>query len=153
MTVDPHQIRNLALGSGLDAVSAMDNSDTGNDILPLLHELNKVVSKLGDCKGSECYELGDDRNTKDSWKDTHDNPEISMARKLSLEYLQSSIRSRIPCHNPPNITATNTNQRRRPFAYDLPVPKPFVHGFPFSDGDNVPDDLLQTWNDYEHYFY
>jgi hypothetical protein len=28
---------------------------------------------------------------------------------------------------------------------DLPVPDPFASGFPFSDGDIIPDDLLKIW--------
>lgn len=150
MTVDPHQTRNLVGPAFLETISASDH----DDIFPLLHKLNKVLSKLGDCAGSECYQLEDD-HFKQSLIDEHTSITSNSRRTLlsTIEHMKSSIRNRIPCHNPPNMTASNINQRRKFFAYDLPVPYPFQFGFSFSDGDDVDEDLLKIWNDYEHYFH
>ena len=154
MTVDPHQVHNLAVPAvtvtaGIESVTTFDPDKN----LPLLNKLSRLLATLGDCEGSECYEIGGEH--LESLID--DNDEISSKRRtLTLEFMQESIRNRIPCHNPPNMTTgpgININQRRKQFAYDLPVPEPFTYGFPFSDGDNVGEDLLQIWTEYEHYFH
>ena len=149
MTADPHQARNLVDPAFLETITSFDH----DNIFPLLHKLNKVLSKLGDCVGSECYQLEDD-HFEQSLIDEQISTSNSRRTLLStIEHMKSSIRNRIPCHNPPNMTASNINQRRKFFAYDLPVPYPFQNGFPFSDGTDVDEDLLKTWNDYEHYFH
>lgn len=157
MAADPHQIHNLAVATDDTGTKPENKSmaavDT-NEILPLLDRLSRLVTVLGDCKGSECYELGGEHLY--SLTDDKVNDKSSTKRILTMESMQSSIRSRIPCHNPINMTTgsgNNINLRRKSFAYDMPVPEPFVHGFPFSDGDNVDEELLQIWNEYEHYFH
>jgi hypothetical protein len=133
MTNDPHQVHNLVV-----PFTAEKNID-----LQLLHRLSQLLARLGDCTGAECHELRLDYSSLDT----------VISRKLSLTPLQESIRNRIPCFNPSNWTNVDTTLRRKPFAVDLPVPDPFAFGFPFSDGDIVPDDLLKIWEEYEHYFY
>lgn len=155
MTLDPHQIRNLIIAPVATIVqgneSMMVASEPNNDeILPLVQQLNRLLARLGNCEGSECYELEGE---------LFENLKVDVKRSLSFESMKSSIRNRIPCHNPPNMptdSLSNThdiNMRRRPFAYDRPIPEPFTHGFPFSDGDDVGEDLLRTWEAYEHNFY
>mmetsp|Transcript_5982 Transcript_5982/g.12525 ORF Transcript_5982/g.12525 Transcript_5982/m.12525 type:complete len:634 (+) Transcript_5982:81-1982(+) len=138
MTVDPHQVHNLVT-HGIE--------------LPLLLKLSRLLATLGDCAGAECYEIGGEHRI---WL-VDDYDEISRkSRTLTLESIQDTIRNRISCHNPPNMAmgpGININQRRKAFAYGLFVPAPFTHGFPFSDGDNVGDDLLKIWDEYEHYFH
>eukprot|EP00593_Proboscia_inermis_P004077 CAMPEP_0171301292 /NCGR_PEP_ID=MMETSP0816-20121228/10449_1 /TAXON_ID=420281 /ORGANISM="Proboscia inermis, Strain CCAP1064/1" /LENGTH=154 /DNA_ID=CAMNT_0011778737 /DNA_START=157 /DNA_END=621 /DNA_ORIENTATION=- len=154
MTVDPHQVNNLAFSdavvpTGNESATALDL----NKRLPLLHKLSGLLRTLGDCKGSACYELGD-KHLRSSMN--VNDISSSSRRTLTLESMGALIRKRMPCHNPPGMTADpgiNTNLRRKPFAYDLPVPEPFTHGFPFSDGDDIGEDLSQLWSEYEHYFY
>ena len=142
MTVDPYQINNL--------VSPADTIMHGNrtritserdDILPLLHRLSKLLAKLGDCMGSECYDLTNE-HFEWSFDQTYST---DSKRALSFESMQSSIKNRIPCHNPTNI--------RKVFANGRPIPEPFTYGFPFSDEEEVGEDLLQIWEAIEHYFY
>lgn len=156
MTVDPHQVENLLVRSF--AATPSNQSATSSDpgkLLPLLHRLSLLVARLGDCKGSGCYEFeGNHLESASIDSSHHDGKEVNGTD--FLEFIQSSIRNRIPCHNPPNMTTApgiNTNQRRKPFAYDLHIPEPFTFGFPFSDGDNVGEDLLRIWAAYEHYFH
>mmetsp|Transcript_10199 Transcript_10199/g.21875 ORF Transcript_10199/g.21875 Transcript_10199/m.21875 type:complete len:673 (-) Transcript_10199:873-2891(-) len=157
MTVDPHQIHNLAVATDYTSTKPENKFKAvadPNGILTLLDRLSRLVTVLGDCKGSECYELGGEH--LNSLIDDNVNANSSTKRALTMESMQSSIRNRIPCHNPFNMTTNlgnNINLRRKSFAYDMPVPEPFVHGFPFSDGDNVDEGLLQIWNKYEHYFH
>ncbi|VEU33512.1 unnamed protein product [Pseudo-nitzschia multistriata] len=142
MTVDPHQIHNLA------------TSNDPDDIIPLLDKLNRVVATLGNCKGTECYELRGQHIhalLEDNFNDTS-----GLKRILKKGAMQSSIRKRIPCHDPIKATGDKRNDMnlgRKSFAYDLYVPEPFVYGFPFSDGDNLSEELLQIWNEHEHYFH
>jgi len=148
MTVDPHQIHNL-VGTTNDASLV-----SPDEMLPLLHKLSKLVAALGDCKGPECYELGGEHLGSRSDDDAQDNGRTRVHR--TLESMQSTIRNRIPCHDPVNMTSdprSIVNLRRKSFAYDLPIPEPFEFGFPFSDGDNVDEGLLAIWNEFEHYFH
>ena len=142
MTVDPHQIYNLA--SSADAMAHGNKSKTSSnrdDILHLLQSLSKLLAKLGDCIGSECYDL-----SSEQFELTFDQIfSTDVKRTLSLESMQSSIKNRIPCHNPTNI--------RKPFANGRPIPEPFTYGFPFSDEEDVGEHLLQIWEAFEHYFY
>lgn len=158
MTVDPHQVNNMM--SAADDASLVEPGG----ILPLLHELSKLLAVLGDCKGPECYELpvgGDhdhDSAMEEEEDDDDDAHDVSATKQdPTLESMQSAIRSRIPCHNPVNTTSSDSryavNLRRKPFAYDLPIPEPFEFGFPFSDGDDIGEQLSEIWNEYEHYFY
>ncbi len=142
MTVDPHQIHNLV--SPVGAFTHGNTSETiseNGDILPLLHRLSKLLAKLGDCIGSECFDLANDE-----FELTLDQGHSSeVKRALSLESMQSSIKNRIPCHNPVNI--------RKPIVGGRPIPEPFTYGFPFSDEEQVGEDLLQIWETVEHYFF
>jgi hypothetical protein len=153
MTVDPHQVQNLVahvapITQGNEYTTASDS----DEILQLLHKLSRLLARLGNCTGSECYEL-ENEHFESGMDHIYT---VDIKRALSLQSMQSSIRNRIPCHNPPNMATDpmNTiNQRRKPFAYDLHVPEPFTNGFPFQDGDNIGADMLQTWADYQHYFH
>eukprot|EP00536_Pseudo-nitzschia_multiseries_P007211 jgi/Psemu1/256050/estExt_Genewise1Plus.C_1660073 len=158
MTVDPHQVNNMM--SAADDASLVEPGG----ILPLLHELSKLLAVLGDCKGPECYELpvGGDHDHDSAMEEEDDDDDAAhdvsaTKRDPTLESMQSAIRSRIPCHNPVNTTSSDSryavNLRRKPFAYDLPIPEPFEFGFPFSDGDDIGEQLSEIWNEYEHYFY
>jgi len=148
MTADPHQVYNLVA----PAVTSEDKNGTrtNSELLPLIHKLSKLLARLGDCVGSDCYELED--QSFESGIDQNNN--IDVKRALSLESMKSAIRNRIPCHNPSGFPgpASEINWQRKPFAHDRPVPEPFTHGFPFSDADDVPDDLLEIWEEYKHYF-
>jgi hypothetical protein len=144
MTVDPHQVHNLL------ATPTPDPS-----LLPLVHFLSQVLQQLGDCEGADCI-VNDDYERFHSAAATTIDPNYDVyASRALFESMPTSIRSRIPCHNPPGFpnASSSSNLRRRPFAYDLPVPEPFQHGFPFSDGEIVEEDLLEVWEAYEHYFY
>jgi len=143
MTTDPHQVHNL-----------IHDSDYSHSHIRMVNRMSQILSQFGDCEGSDCYII-----KAENFQDHGSNSTISIMADaemgipsfLSFEQLQSSIRRRIPCHNPPNTTSPN--YRRRPFAYDKPVPEPFQDGFPFSDGDVVDEDLLRVWQQYHHYFY
>ncbi len=140
MTVDPHQVYNLLSPAVAD--NHRNTSETASNrggILPLVHRLSKLVARLGDCVGSECYDLKSFELTLDQTSTT------DVKRALSLESMQSSIKNRLPCHNPVNV--------RMPLANGRPIPEPFTHGFPFSDEEQVEEDLLRIWAEYEHYFY
>ena len=142
MTVDPHQVHNILSPAVANlhgnASFAASNVD---DILPLVHRLSKLLAKLGDCIGPECYDLND-KPFKLSLDKTYGT---DVKRALSLESMQSSIRNRLACHNPVNV--------RMPLVNGRPIPEPFTHGFPFSDEEQVGEDLLAIWETYEHYFY
>ena len=153
MTVDPHQINNLIA----PIVHGNESTTVANsDILPLIHKLSKLLARLGDCIGSKCYDLEEEH-----FEFSMDqNSNVDVKRALSLESIRSSIRDRIRCHNPTNTTTTvseNNDDRNDMqhllFVNDWPIPEPFTHGFPFSDGDDVGEELLETWAAYEHYFY
>lgn len=156
MTVDPHQIYNLlapvvASAHGNESTTVADS----DDILALIHKLSRLLARLGDCIGSECYDL-EDEHFEFSMEQ---NINVDVKRALSLESMRSSIRDRIRCHNPSNMTTNPENNNNRNnmhhllFVNDWPIPEPFTHGFPFSDGDDVGEELLETWAAYEHYFY
>ena len=139
MTVDPHQIYNLVSPAG--AITHENTSEMNNDILPLVHRLSKLLAKLGDCIGSECYDL-----TNEELEFRFDEGYSSeVKRALSFESLQSSIKNRIPCHDPVNI--------QTPIVGGRPIPEPFTFGFPFSDEEQVGEDLLEIWETVEHYFF
>ena len=159
MTVDPHQIHNLLALTPANT----RNSTLENQLLPLVKRLSKLVARLGDCKGSECYDL-----KEDLFIHGHDTSSVHGASLISenisspqadarrsLESLQSVIQRRLPCHDPPISynSSSNENHRRRPFAYHKFVPEPFSYGFPFSDGDLVDEELLVIWETYYGYFY
>ena len=63
----------------------------------------------------------------------------------------SSKSDRLKCFNPPDLPGQPL--RRRPWAYDLHVPEPFVDGFPFADSDQVPEEVMEVWEHYKDYFY
>ena len=140
MTVDPHQIHNL-ISPAFGHVNANSSLGINNEeILPLIHRLSKLLAKLGDCVGSECYGLEDPVELSLNQSHTTETK-----RALWFESMQSSIRNRIPCHNPVNVPL--------PLANGRPIPEPFTYGFPFSDEENVEEDLLRLWEAYEHFFY
>jgi len=158
MTLDPHQIHNLiiapvatTIAHGDESMTTTSSEPNNGELLPLVQQLHKLLVRLGKCEGSECYEL--EGELFESGMD------VDVTRSLSFESMQLLIRNRIPCHNPPNMpadalsTTININMRRQPFAYDRPIPEPFTHGFPFSDGDDVEEELLRIWEAYEHNFY
>jgi hypothetical protein len=159
-----------------------DNSNNPRSILPVLYKLSNLLATLGSCKGSQCYDLDDHHDDDDDYEKNIDNttfaavtadymlPRVMPIHHFSFESIQDWIRERIPCHNPPSFHDTaaaaaaavennnrlNSDQnigRKPPFAYNRYVPEPFTDGFPFSDGDDVGEDLLKIWSEYEHYFY
>ena len=153
MTVDPHQVHNLVTPT-LDVWRGNESATVpdSDEILPLLLKLSRLLARLGNCVGSECYDLD---GKISEWR-VEQNYTADANRALSVESMQSSIRNRIPCHNPPNWTTDPWNDssiQRNTFVHNWPVPEPFTYGFPFSDGDAVGEDLLQTWAAYEHYFH
>ena len=99
-------------------------------------------------------------------------PKVMPIHHSSFESIQDRIRERIPCYNPPSFhdtaaaaaaaaAAVDNNNRlhsdqnigRKLYAYNRYVPEPFTDGFPFSDGDDVGEDLLKIWSEYEHYLH
>ena len=129
MTVDPHQVSNIVESTDLE----------------LINNLSRLLAGLGDCEGSSCYEFAPDRLEGD-YK--------SVYRQLrSREDIKVAIRERLPCHNPPNMSAYDVSVGRKLFAANLPVPEPFHFGFPYSDDEEVPRDMLELWKEYEDYFY
>ena len=129
MTVDPHQVSNIMAKADLNT----------------LNRLSHLVADLGKCRGRGCYDL----------ERIHLEEDYSLfGRRLrSREEIRRAIRGRLPCHNPPNMSADDMVVGRKPFAVGLPVPEPFQFGFPFSDGDEVPADIMDLWRRYEHYFH
>lgn len=142
MTVDPHQIYNLVspIGSEMHG-NISETISNHNDILPLVHRLSKLLAKLGDCVGSECYDLANE----DFELSLDQGYSSTVKRALSFESMQSFIKNRIPCHDPVNI--------QTPIVDGRPIPAPFTFGFPFSDEEQVGEDLLQIWETVEHYFF
>ena len=129
MTVDPHQARNI-----------VESTDLG-----LVNNLSHLLAGLGERKGSSCYRLD-----PDSFGEEH----VSAGRKLTnREDIKDAIRDRLPCHNPPNMIAIDLALGRKFFAANLPEPELFHFGFPYSDGDEVPQDMLDLWEEHEHSFY
>mmetsp|Transcript_5435 Transcript_5435/g.11837 ORF Transcript_5435/g.11837 Transcript_5435/m.11837 type:complete len:618 (-) Transcript_5435:645-2498(-) len=129
MTVDRHQVDNIV----------------GRTNLILLYRMSRLLARLGDCKGFGCYDLDMFSASKEA---------VAPGRELmTLDAMKASIRNRIPCHNPPNMTSGDTSLGRKQFAVGLHVPEPFAFGFPYSDGDAVSDELMEVWRKYEHYFY
>jgi hypothetical protein len=148
VTNDPHQTKNLAVST------TFVSNDDGRDLLCLFRRLNRILSKLGVCNGGECHEHLDhplDDPAYEIFRAT--NVSRNYGRRHLMDDLQTSIRNRIPCYNPSNMTKTDRNFGRKPFAYDLYVSEPFEFGFPFSDEEQVPESLLVTWEDYRHYFH
>lgn len=143
-TVDPHQVHNL-IAPVASITDGSESTATSNPeaYLPLVRKLSRLVSMVGNCRGSECYEFEAEMFEFSADDDA-----------LSLESIKSLIRNRLPCRNPEDFDniEDNFNQRRRLWAYDLPVPEPFTYGFHFSDADEVGEDLLETWAYFSHYF-
>ena len=100
----------------------------------LLSQLSTLVSKLGDCVAEDCYNI-------DFKSIALEAQDMSVSRKSD----------RLKCFNPPDLPGVPL--RRRPWAYDLPVPEPFVNGFPFADSDQVPEEVMEVWEQYKTYFY
>jgi N-acetylglucosamine-6-sulfatase len=154
MTEDPYQVTNLAPSiKRMTETRVVDNTQAKEGVdAALIYRLSRLLAWMGDCQGFECHSISKDI------VDEHDvNDDIT-----SDTTLHEKIRNRIPCFNPINwatpVTQTRQNSdmelRRKPFAIGLPVIEPFVHGFPFSDGDSVPNELLHLWEDtYQHYFH
>ena len=69
------------------------------------------------------------------------------------EDVKDAIRDRLPCHNSPNMIAYDLALGRNFFAANLPEPEPSHFGFPYLNGDEVLQDMLDLWEEYEHYFY
>ena len=134
LTNDPFQVANLVF-----------TKDVG---LELLGQLSHLLAEMADCKGPECYEFQLSQPEEVLLGTTMEH-----LRRLSLETIQQAIRNRLPCFNPVNWTKIDPGLRRKPFAVNLSVPEPFTFGFPFSDADIVPDDLMALWEKYKHYFY
>ena len=100
----------------------------------VLSQLSTLVSKLGDCVAEECYNID--------------------FKSIALEAQDMSVSresDRLKCFNPPDLPGVPL--RRRPWAYNLPVPEPFVSGFPFADSDQVPEEVMKVWEQYKTYFY
>jgi len=169
-TSDPHQAHNLLAVTTTDKSIPPTREPELKKLLPLLSNLNKLVVRLANCKGSRCYDLkygygkrygraaGPTRDNNQTSRDLQ--PTRHIVRSLRyLELLGLTIQQEFPCHNPPEVSSSvqqqgnSTKHRRRPFAYNLIVPELFRDGFPFSDGEIVNETLLQTWESYQHYFY
>ena len=97
----------------------------------LLSQLSTLVSKLGDCVGEDCYSID--------------------FKSIALEAQKRRKNGQLKCYNPPDLPGVPL--RRHPWAYDLPVPEPFVNGFPFADSDQVPEEVMEVWEQYKTYFY
>ena len=129
MTIDPHQVTNIVESTDLTVVNS----------------LSHLVAHLGKCSGHSCYVLEE--------YFVGGEQSIISRRLGSHEEIQRSIRDLLPCHNPPNMSAYDVATGRKLFAIDLPVPEPFQFGFPFSDEDEVPTEVINVWRQYEHYFH
>lgn len=129
MTIDPHQVTNI-----------VESTD-----LTIVNSLSHLVAHLGKCSGHSCYVLEE--------YFVGGEQSLISRRLTSREEIQKSVRDRLPCHNPPNMSACDLATGRKLFAIDLPVPEPFQFGFPFSDGEEVPTELMNVWRQHEHYFY
>ena len=128
MTDDPHQMNNIVASFDLWKVS----------------RLSHIVAHLGSCRGRSCHDLEAD----------HFSEEYSIDRRLKTrEEMKKTIRDRLPCHYPTNMSEFDFAVGRKRFAVDLSVPEPFQFGFPFSDGDEVSPAMMALWKQYEHYFH
>lgn len=159
LTEDPHQVYNLASHSRTTKASKTTITKEAVDSR-LLYRLSRLLAWMGDCQGVGCHSLGNE-----AWssfkEDGIDGVEGSMGEweTSMLTPLRKTMRNRIQCFNPPNWTAMKDSPAimelgRKPYSVGLPVPEPFVFGFPFSDGDVVPDELIALWEEtYQYYFH
>lgn len=157
MTEDPYQVKNLLSPKSMTEPWA-DNTRRKEIDSQLVYRLSRLLAWMGNCQGIVCH------STTNSVLDEYVNDGISEWTEESgqslLPSLQETIRNRIPCFNPTNWT-TGASQRRvimelrrKPSAVGIPVIEPFVHGFPFSDSDIVPNELLDLWEKtYQYYFH
>ena len=71
----------------------------------LLGQLSTLVSKLGDCVAEECYNI--------------DLKSVALKAQATSS---SRMSGQLKCYNPPDLPGATF--RRRPWAYNLPVPEP-----------------------------
>jgi hypothetical protein len=134
MTADPHQIDNLLYGYD------PDNAAIDKKFVERLRELGWLLNHLADCVGPECYELDRLYDKKKRMKRKYEKkPPVPLDCVFP--------------HGWPDFSLVDPNQGRKLFAYNLSVPEPFQHGWPFSDEAVVSDELLEVWDAYSHYFH
>ena len=96
----------------------------------LLGKLSLLVEKLGSCVAKDCYTIDFKKIAEEAQMHASD------ARKLV-------------CHNPPDMPG-DPMESVDPRIRSGYFPVEFMYGFPYSDEEKVPDDILELWREYQN---